>query len=399
MAETAGFEQLTRRHGLKVPVGVECLVEEVVLAVGEVVGHDSIRSASRMNGAVVLFLDKVEKVNDIVETGIVLKDRFVKIFPLVNPARKVLLSNVPPFISDETLQRELSRYGQFVSAIKKIPLGCKSPLLKHVVSFRRFVYMILRTDIEEINVAFKFKVDGFDYVIFATTETMKCYGCGKEGHLVRSCPEKSNLANTAEENDPQSLNLNQVTDVEKDGQVVEMPETSANVEKGESAKKGCKKGNLRSEEMTDIEFDEVENEIFNEEENLFKVPAVKRKSNSCGEADNSKKKMQDENNTQISEVSDSENEQEVSEASVEDNVGEYYSGYSLERMKEFLQRTKGMRNVEVVGFFPDHAMFSDSARLLMKQKGDKSLSNPEVYRLKKIVQRVRAQTMQNGSQA
>lgn len=50
-------------------------------------------------------------------------------------------------------------------------------------------------------------------------------------------------------------------------------------------------------------------------------------------------------------------------------------------------------------FFPDLAMFSDSARLLMKQKGDKCLSNPEVYRLKKIVQRVRAQTMQNGSQA
>lgn len=107
MAEKAGFEQLTRRHGLKVPVGAECSVEDTVLAVGEVVGHESIRSASRMNGAVVLFLNKVEKVNDIVESGIVINDRFVKIFPLVNPARKVLLSNVPPFISDEALQREL----------------------------------------------------------------------------------------------------------------------------------------------------------------------------------------------------------------------------------------------------------------------------------------------------
>lgn len=44
-------------------------VEECVLVVGEVVGHSSIRSASRMNSAVVLFLDKVVKVNTIVQMG------------------------------------------------------------------------------------------------------------------------------------------------------------------------------------------------------------------------------------------------------------------------------------------------------------------------------------------
>jgi len=112
-------------------------------------------------------------------------------------------------------------------------------------------------------------------VIFASTENMKCFGCGKEGHLV--CPEKGNLANSADENSPQSQNLNQGTDVEKDRQAGEMPEMNVNVEKEDSGSKGCKKGNLRSNEMMDIRFDEVENEIFNEEENIFKVPAVKRK--------------------------------------------------------------------------------------------------------------------------
>jgi len=61
---------------------------------------------------------------------------------------------------------------------KKIPLGCKSPLLKHIVSFHRQVYMILRSDIDELNISFKFKVDCFDCVIFATMES---FGCGKEG--------------------------------------------------------------------------------------------------------------------------------------------------------------------------------------------------------------------------
>ncbi len=54
-----------------------------------------------------------------------------------------------------------------------------------------------------------------------------------------------------------------------------------------------------------------------------------------------------------------------------------------------------MRNVEVIEFFPDLLLFIESAKILMKQKGEIRLSNPEVYRLKKIVQKVRPQTMQN----
>ncbi len=212
------------------------LSEECVLVVGEVVGHISIRSASRMNGAVVLFLDKVEKVNTIVENGIVLYGSLIKVFPLVNPARKVLLSNVPPFISDEALKRELSRYGQLVSAIKKIPLGCKSPLLKHVVSFRRQVHMILRSDIDELNITFKFKVDSFDYLIFVTTESMKCFGCRKVGHLVRACPEINALKFTDVES-----GSNEGQSVEKESEVGEASDLSVDKEDPGSRVKSSEK--------------------------------------------------------------------------------------------------------------------------------------------------------------
>ncbi|KAK3556668.1 hypothetical protein QTP70_012253, partial [Hemibagrus guttatus] len=49
-----------------------------------------------------------------------------------SPDKKVMLCNVPPFISDEAIGKELSRYGRMVSPIKKIPLGCKSPLTGHL---------------------------------------------------------------------------------------------------------------------------------------------------------------------------------------------------------------------------------------------------------------------------
>lgn len=31
-------------------------------------------------------------------------------------------------------------------------------------------------------------------VIFATSETMKCFKCKAEGHLIRNCPERMNAA-------------------------------------------------------------------------------------------------------------------------------------------------------------------------------------------------------------
>lgn len=80
-------------------------MEEASLAVGEVVGYDSFKSASRMNGAIVIFLDNVS--NNLVERGVVIHDTFMSILLLVSPPKKVTISNAPPFIKNETLTKEL----------------------------------------------------------------------------------------------------------------------------------------------------------------------------------------------------------------------------------------------------------------------------------------------------
>ncbi|KAK3549034.1 hypothetical protein QTP70_028513, partial [Hemibagrus guttatus] len=95
---------------------------------GNVVGHENIVSASRMNSAIVVFLNDVEKVRKLTQNGIVVNNETILVSPLSSPDKKVMLCNVPPFISDEAIGKELSRYGRMVSPIKKIPLGCKSPL-------------------------------------------------------------------------------------------------------------------------------------------------------------------------------------------------------------------------------------------------------------------------------
>ncbi len=62
------LSKLKRRHGVKVAATVS--VEDCCLAAGEVVGHENNVSASKMNSATVLFLNSVEKANELVETGI-----------------------------------------------------------------------------------------------------------------------------------------------------------------------------------------------------------------------------------------------------------------------------------------------------------------------------------------
>ncbi len=59
----------------------------------------------------------------------------------------------------------LSRYGKLVSPIKKIPLRSELPLLKHIVSFRRFVYMIIPED-ADLDLTLNFRIDDFSYTFF-----------------------------------------------------------------------------------------------------------------------------------------------------------------------------------------------------------------------------------------
>ncbi len=50
--------------------------------------------------------------------------------------------------------------------------------------------MILKDNRTELNLNLKLRVDDFDYTVFVSTDGMKCFGCGKTGHLVCVCPDK-----------------------------------------------------------------------------------------------------------------------------------------------------------------------------------------------------------------
>lgn len=79
-------------------------IEDVLLAVSQKVGGLNIKSAARMNKALVVFLTDVDMVDTLIETGLEVNSMFLQLLPLSSPSKKVVLSNVPPFIKDETLK-------------------------------------------------------------------------------------------------------------------------------------------------------------------------------------------------------------------------------------------------------------------------------------------------------
>lgn len=157
---------LSLRNGFRCVPEDGVTVEDVLISAGREVGHDNIVSASRMNKAVVVFLKEHNFVNRLIENGLVINENFVQVTPLYAPTVKITVSNVPPFIPDEALERELVRFGKFASGFKTITLGCKHPSLKHVTSFRRQVFMFL--DSPKTRWMFHFEYDTKAKLIWCT---------------------------------------------------------------------------------------------------------------------------------------------------------------------------------------------------------------------------------------
>lgn len=73
------------------------------------------KAAFKMNNAGVMFLDYTDKVKSLVEKVAVLKNMHTTAFPLMNPAKNIILSNLLPFINDDIDKRVVMSWSYCVS--------------------------------------------------------------------------------------------------------------------------------------------------------------------------------------------------------------------------------------------------------------------------------------------
>lgn len=95
---------------------------------------------------------------------------------MANPVKKVVVSNVSPFLKIEMFLRELGRHECVVSPMRLISLV-----------FIRQMSMILNNNKEDLTFALCFCVDEFDDTVPVTTDSLKYFGCGEEGHAIPTC--------------------------------------------------------------------------------------------------------------------------------------------------------------------------------------------------------------------
>lgn len=121
--------------------------DDYIIGVGNLIGAKNIIFASRVsNNRICIYLSSKNTVESFVSIheGITIKDTFVKARRLVSPAKRVILSNVSPCIPHEIIEQELKRLNlKVVSQITFIGAGLTNPEYKHILSFRRQVYIIL----------------------------------------------------------------------------------------------------------------------------------------------------------------------------------------------------------------------------------------------------------------
>ena len=125
------------RQGVRLVPPHSSTVEQVLLAVGEQIGHGNILYASHMNKVLVVFLKDTSCVSELIESGLTLDEEFFPVSPLAVRSTLITASGVPPFIPNEALERELKQFGKFASGFRTVALKCKNVKLKHVQSLRR----------------------------------------------------------------------------------------------------------------------------------------------------------------------------------------------------------------------------------------------------------------------
>ena len=427
MASLSDGEELSLRHGVRCVADSSASVEDVLFAVAEQVGAENIVSASRMNKAVVVFFKRVNFASLIIASGLWIKGVFVQVNPLSAPATRVTISNVPPFIKSDAIEKELSRFGKFAGPMRMIPLGCKTAELKHVMSFRRQISMFLNSSSHTLDASFRLKHGESSFMVFASTDSLKCFECGDVGHLRRACPHKEKGENEPEgapnsqagaeprsqpNGDPgegtsrTSEHGGDEVETEQgskpDGVSEDGNQTADRVGRSEAKRAKSSRQRGDTSQSTERKKGKVDSRTISENvdgnigasgqdlEGAEPVQGLSEMGGTAPGAGGEVEMTEVDGGTKGSDGIE-EDEGELSDSSIISDITASQTGedlYSLEDINDYLDLTKG-RAVNVLNSFPDGKKFLRSAKYYMKTVSLDIISNQKRFRLKKHCTTVR----------
>lgn len=163
---------------------------EYIRVLSTLTNPSNIKFASRIsnNRFCVYFANKSIVENIINQNHTInVNNHIISIRKLINPTKRIIISNVSPIIPHSLILDALTSAGiSTTSPISFIKAGFSSDDFAHIISFRRQTY-INNDDIIRLPGSLLIHFEDTDYRIFLTDDTLTCYHCKQTGHTSAHC--------------------------------------------------------------------------------------------------------------------------------------------------------------------------------------------------------------------
>lgn len=191
-ASKVASEQLPKRELAIVFNTIENIPQiEYLIALSKLISPKDITYASRVsNGRFCVYLANKNTIDNLLENhqNIIVNNQIINIRRLINPAKKLILSNVCPTIPNSIIESSLNNAGfTLVSPIIKLRAGFNIEGFTHIMSFKRQIF-VKPDDFENKPTSIIINHEDIAYRIFINDDMVTCFHCKLKGHISNQCP-------------------------------------------------------------------------------------------------------------------------------------------------------------------------------------------------------------------
>ncbi|KAL4088963.1 hypothetical protein QTP88_024041 [Uroleucon formosanum] len=201
---------------------------EYIIAISKLTPPKNIKFVSRIsNNRFCIYLNDKNTVDFLVDNHPSIKlnaQETIKIRRLINPAKRIIISNVSLAIPNDNIISHLKYHNiQILSPITHINAGFNIPELAHILSFRRQVY-INPDDFGKLPNSLLINHENTPHRIFLSDDTLSCYLCKLKGHTSKQCKNTpSEAPNTKIYESPDNIKFINKSNVTEDKAEINEP--------------------------------------------------------------------------------------------------------------------------------------------------------------------------------
>lgn len=163
---------------------------DYIVAIGKIIPPKNIVFVSRIsNNRFCIFLSSKQILDSLLEATqtITINDQIIQIRRLINPAKRIVISNVCPSIPNHVILDALKNINVIpVSEIAYLKAGINIEGYEHILSFRRQMF-IKHEEYPNLPGSLPLLHNQTEYRVFFTDDRITCFLCKSTGHTSNNC--------------------------------------------------------------------------------------------------------------------------------------------------------------------------------------------------------------------